>query len=401
MNFEIFSIPRGQLNNVVLSCMFERDMYGYEIIEDILNRSNGKIEIKQPSLYSSLKRLEQAKLLSSYWTDSDLGGDRHYYSITDLGKKTIISWMMKFVKNNKLGEEDEVSNFLNNEAKINNFENKTEIAQNADKKTEINIEKEEKVEPVKEDTESSIAKSLKGGQLDLFSEIKVPIQEKETKIERASRIAGENEKNKIVQLKSYSENDRKNEYIALKQKNKSFINSFSREASDERVTETIASNLVYSPKEIETERKIEQTNNSVILNKQEENCQKENLNRFRDGSFITNGNDEKIEKTLIDASTQTESLVKDYSDKTDGTFLERDEKLDITPSVKKIEPATLNIESKNNAYSYVKFEEKKLEETKVEIKDNLKPQKNNFFSSYQGLATYFSQQGIAFKEYRK
>ena len=396
MNFEIFSIPRGQLNNVILSCMFERDMYGYEIIEDILNRSNGKIEIKQPSLYSSLKRLEQAKLLSSYWTDSDLGGDRHYYSITDLGKKTILSWMMKFVKNNKLGEEGQESSIEKIEEKVENF--------NKEEKIEPAVEvKEEKIEPIKEESEKEkVLKTLKDGQLDLFSEIKVPVQEKETKIERASRIAGENEKSKIVQLRSYSENDRKNEYIALKQKNKSFINTFSRETSDEKVTETIASSLVYSPREKEAERKVEEAKSSVIYNQAEENNKKEDLNQFRDGIFITNDEDEKVEKTLLDASTQSENLIKDYSDKTDGTFLERDEVIDVAPSVKKIEPAALNIESKNNAYSYFKFEEKAEEQPqKKENVEEVKPQKNNFFSSFQGLATYFAQQGISLKEYRK
>ena len=236
-------------------------------------------------------------------------------------------------------------------------------------------------------------KQEKDKQLDLFDEIKIPEAKKETKIERASRIADQNEKKPIVQLRDYLDSDRKNEYLALKQKNKSFVNSFSREVSDEKVTETIVSSSIFAPKERKEEQK------QVLEEKQE---QKQDFSKFRDGIFITNdeNKEEKVEKTLLDASTQAENLVKDYRDKTDGIFLERDEVLETTPSVKKIEPAALNIESKNNAYSYFKFEENRPQ--KEEIKEeSIKPQKNNFFSSYQGLATYFAQQNIVFKEYRK
>ena len=98
MNIYLDSIPRGQLNSVILSTMLDNDKYGYEIIEDILNASNGKIEIKQPSLYSALKRLEASQLLTSYWRESEIGGNRHYYSLTDLGKKTAKAWLDGYKK---------------------------------------------------------------------------------------------------------------------------------------------------------------------------------------------------------------------------------------------------------------------------------------------------------------
>ena len=66
MNYILDEIPRGQLNNVILSTMLDGDKYGYEIIEEISKWSNGKIELKQPSLYSALKRLETSEMLSSY-----------------------------------------------------------------------------------------------------------------------------------------------------------------------------------------------------------------------------------------------------------------------------------------------------------------------------------------------
>ena len=89
---KIDEIPRGQLSTIILMCLTEKDKYGYEIIDDVLNKTNGKMSIKQPSLYSSLKRMEEQSLISSYWRDSEIGGKRHYYHLTDLGKKHLEKW---------------------------------------------------------------------------------------------------------------------------------------------------------------------------------------------------------------------------------------------------------------------------------------------------------------------
>lgn len=77
---------RGFVNNKILECLLTGDKYGYEIIKEVEEKSNGKIILKQPSLYSSLKRFETKGYITSYWGDSDIGGRRHYYTITNLGK---------------------------------------------------------------------------------------------------------------------------------------------------------------------------------------------------------------------------------------------------------------------------------------------------------------------------
>lgn len=84
--------PRGQISTLILMCLTDADMYGYEIINAVYSKTNGKVSIKQPSLYSSLKRMEEQSLISSYWRDSEIGGRRHYYHLTDLGKKHLEKW---------------------------------------------------------------------------------------------------------------------------------------------------------------------------------------------------------------------------------------------------------------------------------------------------------------------
>ena len=79
---------RGHIDTIILNILKEGDKYGYEICNEVEERSKGAYELKQPTLYSCLKRLEGQGLISSYWEDSDIGGRRHYYKLTDLGKET-------------------------------------------------------------------------------------------------------------------------------------------------------------------------------------------------------------------------------------------------------------------------------------------------------------------------
>ncbi|MBA4538257.1 helix-turn-helix transcriptional regulator [Bacillus aquiflavi] len=79
---------RGHIDTIILKVLLEGDNYGYEIIKKIDEKSGGKFELKEPSLYTSLKRLEKQKLISAYWGSESQGGRRKYYQITPAGKKT-------------------------------------------------------------------------------------------------------------------------------------------------------------------------------------------------------------------------------------------------------------------------------------------------------------------------
>ena len=80
---------RGHIDTIILKVLKTGDRYGLEIIEDVTKASSGLYELKQPTLYSCLKRLESQGLISSYWTDSDIGGKRHYYKLTEEGSQVL------------------------------------------------------------------------------------------------------------------------------------------------------------------------------------------------------------------------------------------------------------------------------------------------------------------------
>ena len=77
---------RSNLGVIILKSLLDGDKYGWEIIKEVEEKTDGQLIIKQPSLYSSLKRMEKQKFITSYWRDSDIGGKRHYYSVTAEGK---------------------------------------------------------------------------------------------------------------------------------------------------------------------------------------------------------------------------------------------------------------------------------------------------------------------------
>ncbi len=88
---------RGHIDTIILKVLLDGDSYGYEIIKSISQKSNKEYELKEPSLYTSLKRLEKGNLIQSYWGEESQGARRKYYHITEAGKtelnKYIEQWL--------------------------------------------------------------------------------------------------------------------------------------------------------------------------------------------------------------------------------------------------------------------------------------------------------------------
>lgn len=79
---------RGNIDTIVLRILCEGDNYGYEIMKAVFKNSGGNYEMKESSLYTSLKRLLTQNLIEAYWGEESQGGKRKYYQITPLGKET-------------------------------------------------------------------------------------------------------------------------------------------------------------------------------------------------------------------------------------------------------------------------------------------------------------------------
>jgi len=93
---------RGHIDTIILKTLFDGDKYGYEILDEVAKKSDGAYELKQPTLYSCLKRLEGQGLISSYWVDSEIGGKRHYYCLTDDGKNTYMENQKNWLRSRQI-----------------------------------------------------------------------------------------------------------------------------------------------------------------------------------------------------------------------------------------------------------------------------------------------------------
>lgn len=80
---------RGHINTIILRMLYDGDKYGYEIIDEIEEKSKGQYTLKQPTLYSALKRLESQDYVTSYWGGASNGGRRKYFQITEKGKAVV------------------------------------------------------------------------------------------------------------------------------------------------------------------------------------------------------------------------------------------------------------------------------------------------------------------------
>lgn len=82
-------LVKGSTSILVLQLLNERDMYGYELVKEIEDRSDNHLQIKEGSLYPGLHKLEKQEYIESYWQEQEKGPARKYYKITDQGKEIL------------------------------------------------------------------------------------------------------------------------------------------------------------------------------------------------------------------------------------------------------------------------------------------------------------------------
>jgi PadR family transcriptional regulator PadR len=105
-------VIRGHIETIILKLLIEKDMYGYELVSVIKDRTNNLFLIKEATLYAVLQRLEKKELISSYLGEKTFGGKRRYYKVTALGKayfrEMLEEWnMLRNIMFNMLGDANE------------------------------------------------------------------------------------------------------------------------------------------------------------------------------------------------------------------------------------------------------------------------------------------------------
>ncbi|MGA1822374.1 MAG: PadR family transcriptional regulator [Thermoplasmatota archaeon] len=65
----------------------KKPVYGYQIINELKRSTEGKLVLKEGSVYPILHYLQDQKFVVSFLDESPTGAPRKYYSITKLGEK--------------------------------------------------------------------------------------------------------------------------------------------------------------------------------------------------------------------------------------------------------------------------------------------------------------------------
>lgn len=77
---------KGSTAIMILSMLEKKDMYGYQIIQELKMMSDNTFDLKEGTLYPLLHALANDNAIECYWFDTAEGRRRKYYKITDTGK---------------------------------------------------------------------------------------------------------------------------------------------------------------------------------------------------------------------------------------------------------------------------------------------------------------------------
>lgn len=79
------SLVSGSIPLLVMKLLEERDLYGYQMIEELRRRSDNTFHLKAGTLYPLLHGLEEKGYVTAYEGEAAAGKPRRYYHLTEQG----------------------------------------------------------------------------------------------------------------------------------------------------------------------------------------------------------------------------------------------------------------------------------------------------------------------------
>ena len=87
---------------LILAILAPGEMYGYQIIQSIIELSGGTLEWSEGMLYPVLHKMERDHFIRSQWKVSDNGRRRKYYRLTESGKEELEKEREQWMKVHKV-----------------------------------------------------------------------------------------------------------------------------------------------------------------------------------------------------------------------------------------------------------------------------------------------------------
>lgn len=92
------SIGKGTIDLVIISLLAREDMYGYQIIQNVSNLTNGLLCLNTGAMYTSLYKLEEDGYISSESVKVKARQVRIYYHLTEKGRKYLTELLAEYQK---------------------------------------------------------------------------------------------------------------------------------------------------------------------------------------------------------------------------------------------------------------------------------------------------------------
>ena len=79
----------SSLTPLILLILRRQESYGYQIIQELKDKTGGELKIAEGTLYPVLKKMESKNWIEGAWKKADSGRERRYYILTGKGKQEL------------------------------------------------------------------------------------------------------------------------------------------------------------------------------------------------------------------------------------------------------------------------------------------------------------------------
>ena len=82
-------LKKGSVQLCLLALVAKDQKYGFQIVKELRELSDGFFDLKEGTLYPALRRLEERGFVESHWVEPETGVPRKYYRITERGRRAL------------------------------------------------------------------------------------------------------------------------------------------------------------------------------------------------------------------------------------------------------------------------------------------------------------------------
>lgn len=79
----------SSLTPLILLVLRRQESYGYQIIQELKDKTGGELKIAEGTLYPVLKKMESKDWIEGVWKKADSGRERRYYTLTSKGHQEL------------------------------------------------------------------------------------------------------------------------------------------------------------------------------------------------------------------------------------------------------------------------------------------------------------------------